>query len=126
MNRIRGLALGAVFFLLAGCAAQTKYVWGNYEGSLYSYYKAPGDSEQFTESLHKAIAEAETTNRKVAPGIYAEYGHMLQRKGRYADAIRFYEMERQAWPESTILMNTMIKSAETAEKKAATPGKAHS
>lgn len=118
------IAAGA---LVGGCAGpQTKYAWGSYEDALYVHYKAPSETSTFAGELMKTIAAAETNGQKVAPGIYAEYGHILQTMGKYDDAIRYYEKERAAWPEAAHFMNTMIQSATAAQKKSATADKGKS
>jgi hypothetical protein len=104
------MATCAVALLMAGCASQPKYAWGNYQESLYAYYKAPSQIDLFAKSLAKTIQDADTRHQKVAPGIYAEYGHILQEQGKYAEAIVYYEKEKRTWPESSQFMDTMIKS----------------
>jgi hypothetical protein len=111
----------------SGCAGpQTKYAWGSYENALYVHYKTPSETDRFAMELAKTITDAETAGQRVAPGIYAEYGHVLQTMGKYDEAIRNYEKERTAWPEAAHFMNTMIQSATAAQKKRATPDRGKS
>jgi hypothetical protein len=93
-----------------GCATQN-YYWGNYEPALYAYYKNPGEVEDFTERLGNLIEKAEQRSKKVPPGIYAEYGYMLLIQGKNKEAITNFKREKQEWPESTYLMDSMIKNA---------------
>lgn len=115
---------GLVFcFLAAGllisCAPQ-QYVWGSYETELYGYYKDPDRLENLMMALETAIAEGEKSakktssaggakTRRVAPGLYAEYGYLLMIKNQGAKAKSYFKKEKQSWPESTVLMDKMIK-----------------
>ena len=106
--------------LLVSCAPQQKYVWGSYETELYGYYQDPERLENLMEALETAIAEGEKSAKKtssadsaiarrIAPGLYAEYGYLLMLNNEGARAKSYFEKEKQSWPESTVLMDKMIK-----------------
>ncbi len=106
------LILGFLFaFAVTGCAAPTKYYWGDYESSLYDSYKDPSKAGELSASLQEIIKTSEKTHKPVAPGVYAEYGFMLQQAGKSGEAIPYYEKEKSSWPESTAFMNSMIQVA---------------
>jgi hypothetical protein len=111
------------FFLAAGllisCAPQQRFVWGSYESELYDYYKDPEKLENLMKALETAIADGEEAAkasssadeakpRRIAPGLYAEYGYLLMIKNDGAKARSYFEKEKQSWPESTVLMDKMI------------------
>jgi hypothetical protein len=96
---------------LVGCAGTGKYYWGGYESSLYSYYKDPTKADQLSSTLAEVIKTSEKKNKTVAPGLYAEYGFILLQQGKRSDAAAYFEKEKQAWPESTVIMESMIKVA---------------
>lgn len=103
--------------LLSGCASQGgRYHWGDYEQSLYSYYKAPTDLNGFALSLEDSIKQGETLGKRIAPGLYAELGYLLMLQGKKEQAIVLFEKERSLWPQSTQLMTTMIRLASEAPK----------
>lgn len=106
-------AVTALALLATGCAQppSEKYSWGNYESSLYGYYKAPGDGHEFAQTLKAQIDDAERRGKKVPPGIYAEYGGLLLEAGDRATAAQYFQKEQSAWPESTALMTTMTRLA---------------
>jgi hypothetical protein len=104
------LSLSAVL-LLTACAAPAKYNWGNYEGSLYSYYKDTSKSAEHAAELQRTITDSEATGKPVAPGLYAEYGFLMLQEGKSKDAIAQFEKEKAKWPESTYLMNNLIRIA---------------
>lgn len=99
----------------SGCAPQTRYAWDGYDDRLYSYYKTPTESDQFTEGLYEIIQEGDAEGR-VPPGIYAEYAYMLYERGRYPEAVSWYQKELNKWPESKVLMDKMIALATNRQK----------
>lgn len=111
MSITRLIAVLAVSLMMTACAVQPKYNWGNYDRSLYSYYKDSTKSAEHMAELQKIVAAAEASNQKVAPGIHAEYGYLLLQKGGTNEAVTQFEREKEKWPESTHFMNIMIKSA---------------
>ena len=116
----RVMCMIGILSVTACVAPPTRYVWGRYEDSLYNYY---ADASK-ADDLIKALAEATTAgdaSGKTAPGLHAEYGYMLLSAGRSADAVAEFEKERSIWPESRTLMDKMITSAPTSNKKPVAP-----
>jgi len=121
-----GLALA-----LGACVPDRTYVWNSYEDDLYAYYK---NSEKLSELMtalrqtiddnEKAVAEgaAQKKTVRVAPGLYAEYGYLLLLSNQPADAKTYFEKEKATWPESTVLMDRMIKATSGTPARAATGG----
>ncbi|MBC7413779.1 MAG: DUF4810 domain-containing protein [Herminiimonas sp.] len=107
----------ALPLFLAACVAAPKYTWGNYDRSLYNYYKDTSNSASHVAELEKIIQTAEQTKGRVPPGIHAEYGYFLLRSAKGAEAVTQFENEKRLWPESTLLMNIMIKSAQATPVK---------
>lgn len=117
---LRGAVLSfLVAGLLISCAPPKKYVWGSYESELYGYYKDPEKLENLMKALETAITDGEeaakakassngTKTRRIAPGLYAEYGYLLLIKNDGERAKSYFEKEKQSWPESTVLMDKMI------------------
>lgn len=103
---------------ITGCGgANTRYAWHNYDAELYEHYKDPAEKEVFIQNL-KEIVETAEAEGKVPPGVYAEYGFLLQEKGDLSQAIRYFQKEADKWPESKFLMAKMIANAHpTAQKK---------
>lgn len=94
-------------FALVGCKPPQTYEWGNYEGSLYTLMKDPTSLDKYGRSLQKQIQDGEGS-AKVPPGIYAEYGYFLTVTNQPGEAVKYFEKEKQRWPESTRLMDKMI------------------
>ncbi len=114
MRRLRPLlAAAALVAGLSGCATkQYVFAWGNYDDALYSFYKNPGTHQEYVAALKAIILATERDGTKVPPGIYAEYGYALYEEGSATEAIRYYRLEMQAWPASTVFMEKMIAAAE--------------
>src|SRR5208283_2675503 len=105
------IPMAAVMFCAGfsvGCKKPDLYVWGNYEPSLYSLAKNPAAMEKYGESLRILIVKGEA-KQKVPPGIYAEYGYYLIQVKKQDEALKYFQKEKERWPESTVLMDRMIK-----------------
>lgn len=122
-----GLLLAGIA-LLAGCASTSLYHWGDYSDSLeYRYEKediAQAEQllrQQMASYQHSGGTPATSDVRRVPPGMYADYGFLLFRRGDMTGAIAFFQREKEAFPESTGLMNKLI---ERIRKKTGTAGPA--
>jgi hypothetical protein len=112
MTRPIGLAL-LLALAGAGCAPPGNlYAWNGYDNVLYRQARAPQDNEAYLEHLKQIIETTERAKDKVPPGIYAEYGYALFTNGQYDDAITYYQKERDAWPESRVFMEKMIRNTQ--------------
>lgn len=92
---------------IAACANPNppKYNWGNYSAALVALDADPTAAGDYEATLVKIINDPDG---RVPPGIYAEYGYVLQTQGNTSDAIAMYAREKSAWPESAFLMDKMI------------------
>jgi hypothetical protein len=117
--RLRSFMVLSAVLALTACAAPSKYNWGNYEGSLYSYYKDTSKTAEHAAELQRTITDSEATGTLVAPGLYAEYGFLMLQEGKSKDAIAQFEKEKAKWPESTYLMDNMIRIASSSSTKSA-------
>ena len=64
-----GACLGVA---LCGCVTNHyTYDWGDYDPSMYAYYKNPAKVGQFSDSLAAIVKAGDTQGVKVPPGIYA-------------------------------------------------------
>ena len=116
--RVRRLLLAALSLsLLSACVAPAKYGWGNYDGTLYGYYKDPTRLDAHVAEMESIIRSSEQTNKKVAPGIHAEYGYFLMQNGKADAAVTQFEKEKTNWPESAQLMSSMIRLAKAQSSK---------
>lgn len=106
------VVLSAMACLMTGCATtQEKYNWGDYDSSLYSYYRSPAKVGELSVALNASIKASDSHNVPVAPGLRAEYGYLLLQQGKAPEAISAFQIEEQQWPESKVFMDHMIKVA---------------
>jgi len=104
-----GLLAFCLLFVF-GCKAPEKYNWGRYEASLYQVAKDPTSLQDYGENLAQQILTGEANNQ-VPPGIYAEYGYFLFVSKKNSEAVTYFQKEKTKWPESSFLMDKMIKAS---------------
>ncbi len=116
------LVIFAVLFACAlsvsACAPTKQFYWGSYEDSLYSRQQhagAEGEAKAVTQLL-AVINEAQAANKKVGPGIHADYGYLLFKQGKADEAIAELQKEAELYPESKSLMETMVSRIQGREK----------
>lgn len=94
--------------ILTGCATAPRslYDWGDYEDSLYRRYTQQ-DFAKAEAAVYRMLPQVDGRGR-VPPGVYADYGFLLYRRGELAAAVRYFGKEKAAYPESTLLMDKLI------------------
>lgn len=103
------LLLLAFGLLMTGCANRNGlYQWGSYDAMLYQSYKNPEKVVEFRQGLELHINKMEQAQQKTAPGLYAELGTLYLQEGDSTKAVAMYTKERDAWPESKALMDSLI------------------
>lgn len=105
IKKLLSLAISA--FFLSGCAPSGIFYWGDYEDSLYQRYieQNPAQAEVY---LQETITDAERKHYRGPPGVYADYGFLLYRRGDKQAAIAFFNKEKRTYPESALLMEKLI------------------
>lgn len=110
------LSFFLVLLSLCGCASTSLYEWGKYDEWLYENYENPKSDEELYVDLTAFITKYDnpkSPNKKpMAPGLYAEYGFLLMRRGENTAAIKYYNKEKALWPESALFMESMIQAAQ--------------
>lgn len=105
------LTIALVLLATTGCANRTAlYQWGGYEDMLFQSYKNPDKSAEFLSGLEKHVMKMEQSQQKIAPGLYAELGTLYLQAGDSIKAVALYTKEKNAWPESAGLMNSLIEN----------------
>lgn len=97
----------ALALSVAACATPPRFEFGAYEPTLYAYYKKPEMADKYGTALEKAIEKGEKSDR-LAPGMYAELGYLRLRQGDQSAAIRMFESEAAAFPESAFFMKRVV------------------
>lgn len=102
----KALVIALPLILFTGCA-ESLFHWGKYEDSLIERY-IENDTTQTETHLRDIFTEAESTQQRVPPGIYADYGFMLYKRGDKSTSISYFEKEKKLYPESSFFMNKLI------------------
>ena len=105
-NALGVLIIGALI-AVGGCANQSRFVWGDYESSLYAYYKKPDSRDRYEAALVKAIAKGEAQNQ-VAPGLNAELAYLYVERGEMSKARRHFRKEMKLFPESRAFLSSYL------------------
>lgn len=95
--------MGAMALVMGGCATKPRFEYGNYEPTLYSFYKKPDQADKFADALEKAIEKGLQEDR-LAPGLHAELGYLRLSQGDEAEALSLFAKEAQYFPESAYFM----------------------
>ncbi len=108
------LAILTVACLAAGCAPKNTsiYHWGNYEGVIHDMYVNPGEApaQIQIDKISQDIQQSQAQGKRVAPGLYAHLGMMYAAEGQAAQAQEALLKEKQLYPESTVLVDTLLKN----------------
>jgi len=105
--------------VFAGCASSEKtFYWGQYSSTLYDLKKNPDEKtlEAHKKGLVLIMDESGKKNKKVPPGVNAEYGYMLLKDGKEAEGMEYLDKETALYPESVVFIQR-IKSEYSRRKK---------
>ncbi len=105
----------------SGCGSRPLYNWGRYEDSLHASYIGH-DEAKASADLEATITAAQQTGQRIPPGVCAEYGFLLYKRGQRDRAVALFQQEAQLFPESKPLMDRLI--AKIRERSAADPNAA--
>lgn len=108
-----------VGIFLVGCAAPQKpmYYWHDYSDTLYEMKKTPGkeSQEKHLATLNKIIDDSNANDVRVPPGIYCELGYLCFKEGDKEKALKYFELEKEIYPESELMISKLMKMAESSE-----------
>lgn len=109
MRRICFILVLLGFLGIACAPPKPLYYWGNYSNTLYKYKKTPNDSnlQKHKEELVKIIKKSRELGINVPPGVSAEYGFILLKTGSKEEAIKYFDLEQQTYPESKTFMEKL-------------------
>ena len=108
MHRLNAvLVAGLAAVVLTECAPPTRFTWGDYENSLYVYYKSPSEREAYRKSLLAAVERGRQRN-DIAPGLLAELGYLYMEDGDSTHAAILFREEMQRFPESQPFLTRIL------------------
>ena len=113
MRHIFLLMSGLISLSLVGCATAPKslYSWGEFPQQTYLSLSLPEKAmpQDQVLKLEKDVEKAKAKNLAVPPGLYAHLGLQYLNINDAPRAIQYFELERQVYPESTVLMDRLLK-----------------
>jgi len=102
----------AVALGLGGCVAQPKllYGWGSYEDIVYAGTVKPGEvaPDVQIQQMEKDRERVRAANQKLPPGWHAHLAFLYTQVGQGGLAHDELVAEREAFPESAVLCNTLL------------------
>lgn len=108
------LPISLIALLIAGCggAPAPLYYWGDYSKTLYDVKKEPGEASHgaHEQELLSIVKISKERNLRVPPGVYAELGVYALERGDQGVAKNYFNLEKEAYPESEVLMQRISDS----------------
>lgn len=114
MKKVNGIILFVFAILITGCQQNKQpdiYTWNNYVESSSNYGMKGHDKailEKHVAELEKIILDSEEKEKRVAPGIYAEYAQILFETNEKDKAKKYFDLEVKTYPESKIFMDRVM------------------
>ena len=106
------LALIALSLVLVGCGggATSLYRWGEFPQQTYNYMSERSKVSLLEQiaRLEKDIEKSKAENRAVPPGLYGHLGLLNLDIQNSQRAVMYFQLEKQVYPESTVLMNRLL------------------
>lgn len=96
--------------LSCGCAPQNRqYAWENYSSTLYTLKKNPNQEniQAHMDELKRIMERSRELDLRVPPGVYCEYGSLLMKQGNKDEALRYFDLEQQTYPESAVFIRNL-------------------
>ena len=106
------LALIGLSLILVGCGggATSLYRWGAFPQQTYNYMSEKPKTFPLEQIAHleKDLEKSKAENRAVPPGLYAHLGLLNLDIQNAQQAAMYFQLEKQIYPESTVLMNRLL------------------
>ncbi len=120
MKKILYVGIVALALLFASCATTSTrqpsiYNWSSYTKDTYDYIKSgEEDSIETVLKTYQWIIDNQTgtVRETVPPGVCADYGYLLAKSGRVQEGKKFLLKEKELYPESAPLVDSVIKMIE--------------
>lgn len=103
-----------IFLSSCGTSSPGLYSWYNYEDASYQNMKkqTPKSSDELMESYDKVINNQKGTRNSTPPGMLAEKGYALVKKGKVDEGLSLLRKEVELYPESEVFIGRIIKQLE--------------
>lgn len=102
--------------MLAVSCVSTKplYNWKGYDDAVYAYTKVNDEknNENLIKVYEKLIKSSGGTRQTPPPGVCADYGYLLLKKGEIAKGKELLTKETVLYPESKLFIDRILKRFE--------------
>ncbi|PTN08694.1 DUF4810 domain-containing protein [Mangrovibacterium marinum] len=116
MKKLKYLSTAFILMLtISSCTTQKPlYNWKGYDNAVYAYTKNADESsiEDLTKIYDKLIEKPAGTRKTPPPGVCADYGYILIKKGDIAKGKELLIKETVLYPESKPFIDRIIKRIE--------------
>lgn len=105
------LAVAAISLCAVSCApTKPLYNWKGYDDAVYAYTKASDEKsvENLIKIYEKLIKKSGGSREVPPPGICADYGYILIKKGETAKGKELLTKETVLYPESKIFIDRIL------------------
>lgn len=110
------LSAGALCLLLfSACAGpRERYAWGSYEELIYLAWARPGEfsPQAQIDKLQEEFDRARAAGKPLPPGWHAHLGALYYQLGQSDQAREQLQMEKAEFPESVVLVDTLLHNLE--------------
>lgn len=104
-----------VSFVLAGCGPSNDlYTWYDYQNAVLEFVKkqTPESEEALIKEYERVVNEQNGTRKTPPPGVCAEYGYLLLKKGKKEEGLALLKQEIALYPESATFIGRIVKQFE--------------
>ena len=115
---MRKQRLSPILLISICCAScttqQTLYSWSDYERRSFDYVKEDTEKnlDELLESYEKMINQQTGSRKTPPPGVCADYGFLLVKKGKTPEGVQMLKQEIALYPESATFISRIIKKLE--------------
>ena len=87
------------------------YNWADYDNVSYKFLKnrTQEETQNIINCYLKMINDTIGTRNMPPPGVCADYGFLLIQLEKEKEGIRYLEMEKEYYPESSVFIDRIIK-----------------
>jgi hypothetical protein len=108
------LLLIAIIIVISSCSTPKLYNWKGYDTAVYSYIKKSDDEslEDLLKIYDKLIENTSSISNTPPPGVLADYGYLLVKKGEVEKGKELLKKETILYPGSKKFIDRILKQLE--------------
>lgn len=104
------LTIAVFLCLFSVSCTKPIFYWGNYSQTLYKMKKNIDEKSrnEHKDELLKIMKKSKKKKINVPPGVYCEYGYLMYQEDNFDEALKYYELEKETYPESKTFVDRLI------------------